>query len=167
LILLPVALGLVIGHLAPARRAGLAKNASRVALVLLLLPLVAVLATSWTTIISLAGNGTLIAMALLVMVGLAVGHLLGGPRNDDRTALALAAASSHPGLALAVITTQAPTQAREATAAVVMYLLVGAILSRPYLAHQRGQYPTYKLSRSGVDRRRHQRAGPDRRAAAT
>ena len=163
LIMLPFVLGMVIGRLAPASSERLARAAGRTAMLIIVVAALVILAGSWKAMISLLGNGTLIAMALLVMIGLAAGHLLGGPRNDDRTSLALAASSSHPGLAMAIVATNAPTQARLAIAAVLLYLLVGLIVTRPYIVHQRGQRPAFKLSRSGVDRRRHHRVGADRR----
>jgi predicted Na+-dependent transporter len=165
LIILPFALGMLVGRLAPARRERLSRAAGRLAMGLLVGVGLVILVGSWKVMVSLLGNGTLIAMALLVMVGLAAGHLLGGPRNDDRTSLALASASSHPGLAIAIVATNAPEQARLATAAVLLYLLIGLVLARPYIVHQRGQQPAFKLSRSGVERRRQHRVGADRRTA--
>ncbi len=52
-------------------------------------------------------------------------HLLGGPDPDDRTALALATASRHPGVALLIPTGNFPNQKLVAPA-MVLYLIVGA-----------------------------------------
>jgi BASS family bile acid:Na+ symporter len=52
--------------------------------------------------ISLVGNGTILALGAFTLAGLAAGHLLGGPNRDDCTVLALATASRHPGVALAI-----------------------------------------------------------------
>jgi BASS family bile acid:Na+ symporter len=41
-----------------------------------------------------------VALALIVLLNFAVGHLLGGPDEDDRTVLAFATASRHSGVAI-------------------------------------------------------------------
>ena len=59
---------------------------------------------------SLIGNGTVIAFAAFVLVGLAVGHVLGGPVPQNRTALAIATASRHPGIALILARANFPAE---------------------------------------------------------
>ena len=49
----------------------------------------------------------------------------------------------------------------------LLYLIVNGIVTRPYIAHMKGLQPSFKLSRSGVDRRRQPRVGPDRRVAVS
>jgi BASS family bile acid:Na+ symporter len=61
-----------------------------------------VLIALFPAIISLVGNGTILAFAAFVVVALAVGHFLGGPDPDERTVLALASASRHPAVAIAI-----------------------------------------------------------------
>ena len=54
---------------------------------------------------SIVREGTLSAIAAIVIIaisGLAAGHFLGGPDEDDRTVLAFATVSRHPGVAMAV-----------------------------------------------------------------
>jgi BASS family bile acid:Na+ symporter len=51
---------------------------------------------------SVIHQGTLTALVVITLIWLAVGHLLGGPDEDDRTVLAFATASRHPGVAMAV-----------------------------------------------------------------
>jgi hypothetical protein len=48
----------------------------------------------WT----LVGNGAVLPIIAFVLVGLVIGHLLGGPTPENRTALAFSTASRHPGL---------------------------------------------------------------------
>lgn len=43
-------------------------------------------------------------LTLFTFAALATGHLLGGPEEDDRTLLAFAAVSRHPGIAIVVAT---------------------------------------------------------------
>jgi BASS family bile acid:Na+ symporter len=51
---------------------------------------------------SVSREGTLTALVVITLIWLTVGHLLGGPDEDDRTGLAFATASRHPGVAMAV-----------------------------------------------------------------
>ena len=99
-------------------------------MVLLVLGLALVLVTVWPAIKVLIGNGTLLAMALVVAVALAAGHLLGGPELGERGALAMAAATRHPGIAIMVAT--AAGGDKRVSAAIVAFLLVGLIVSTPY-----------------------------------
>jgi BASS family bile acid:Na+ symporter len=69
-------------------------------------------------------------MALVVAVALAGGHLLGGPDLNDRGALALVACARHPGVALTIA--EAADADKRVGAAIVMFLLIGLIVSMPY-----------------------------------
>jgi BASS family bile acid:Na+ symporter len=71
-------------------------------------------------------------LAAFVVVGLAAGHLLGGPHPRERTDLALAAASRHPGIALATAQTAFPN-AHGVTALVAIYLIVNIVIGLPYV----------------------------------
>ena len=81
--------------------------------------------------LTLIGNGTLAAIGAFTAVELTVGHLLEGPDPDYRTALALATASRHPGVALLIGTGNFPEQKLVAPA-MVLYVIVGAVASVPY-----------------------------------
>ncbi|HEY4078717.1 MAG TPA: hypothetical protein VGM26_17450 [Rhizomicrobium sp.] len=128
----PLVAGAVVRGLLPdlARRAAgpLAKFAG----LLLILCVLPVMFSAWSLVWSLIGNGALMALAAFVLVGLAVGHFLGGPSEDDRTVLAIATASRHPGMAIAVATASFPEQKLVAPA-VIMYLIVCALVSLPYV----------------------------------
>ena len=56
------------------------------------------------------GPRALGTMALLALVTLAGGHLLGGPVPEDRTALAVASSMRHPGLAMMIAKVELPDQ---------------------------------------------------------
>ena len=81
---------------------------------------------------ALVGNGTLLAIAAFVVVGLAVGHWLGGPDPQSGTALALATAARHPAMALTIATTNFPDQPAVAPA-ILIYLIFGTVIAIPYL----------------------------------
>ena len=80
----------------------------------------------------LVGNGTGLAFATFVAVGLAIGHLLGGPAPANRTSLAISTASRHPGIALALAQANFPAE-KLVLAALLLYLLINAIVSIPYI----------------------------------
>jgi BASS family bile acid:Na+ symporter len=132
-VLVPFALGLLIHHLKPALADRAAPIASKAGIALLVLAVVPVFIKMWSPMMSLVGDGTLLAMVAFVVVGLAVGHFLGGPDPANRSILALATATRHPGVAL-VIATQNFPEAKLVAPAVLLYLLVCTIATLPYVA---------------------------------
>ena len=103
-----------------------------IASIVLALGFLAVLLTAWPSIFALIGTGALAAVATFVLIGLVVGHGLGGPDPHDRTVLALAAATRHPGVALAIGSASFPGQ-KEVLPAILLYLVAGAVLTIPYV----------------------------------
>ncbi|HEU4516295.1 MAG TPA: hypothetical protein VFR77_03240 [Steroidobacteraceae bacterium] len=132
-VLLPVLLGLVVARAAPAFATKAAGPISKVAAVLLLVALLPALWASWDAIAAQMTNFTVLAIVVFVAIGLLVGHLLGGPNADDRTALALATATRHPGVAVAVLHAIGPMD-QGVVPVVVLYLLVGLVAAAPYVA---------------------------------
>jgi bile acid:Na+ symporter, BASS family len=86
--------------------------------------------------VSLVGDGTVLAIAAVVVTGLLAGHWLGGPDPDDRTALAIAASMRHPGVALTIARLNFPEEPL-VPAAVFLFLLVNVIVTLPYGAWRR------------------------------
>jgi BASS family bile acid:Na+ symporter len=131
--LVPLALGMLLRRLWPKVAIRVAPILSMVATAVLLLALVVVLVVGWRAFASLIGDGTLLVFAVFALIGLAVGHVFGGPDPDDQTALALACASRHPGVAIVIGAALFPSQ-RLIAVAVLLSLLVGSIVSIPYTA---------------------------------
>jgi len=129
--LLPLALGIGLARVRPRVANRLAVPVSRAGLVLLVVCAVPILVKFWSDLTSLVGDGTMLAMAAFSAVGLLAGHVLGGPADEERAVLALAAASRHPGIAIALATTNFPDQ-KLVPAAVVLYLLVSAVVCFSY-----------------------------------
>jgi bile acid:Na+ symporter, BASS family len=131
-ILLPLGAGISLRHFlgtsAP-RTAGLIGMVGTVLLLVAILPL---LVFAWQALQVVTGRGALVALALFVIAGLAIGHALGGPNQGDRTALALATASRHPGLAIAIAGANFPSQAKLAAGTVIIYLVLRSLLFIPY-----------------------------------
>jgi BASS family bile acid:Na+ symporter len=131
-VLLPLAAGLALRLLAPPFAISIEPIISRVGLLLLIAGTLPIVAFAGRSIISLLGNGTLLACAAVALLGLAVGHLLGGPVPGDRTVLALATSARHPGVALAIASATFPQQ-KLVPAAILLYMLVNAVLCVPYV----------------------------------
>jgi len=138
-VVIPVGAGIVVRWLAPGLAARLAPKISLGALVLLALAVVMILWSAWPAAWLMVGDGRVLALAVFVVIGLVVGHLLGGPSPEDRTVLALSAAQRHPGMALAIAGALFPQHQKLVTGGIVLYLLVGTILSVPYLIWRRRQ----------------------------
>jgi BASS family bile acid:Na+ symporter len=86
------------------------------------------------TIWSVATLGTISAIIAFTLIGITFGHFLGGPDPNDRTALALATSTRHPGIAIALaVSNIAEAEAVRAVAVVLLYLLVSGIVATPYL----------------------------------
>lgn len=136
-VLVPLAAGLLIASLAPAAAPRLARIASLVGNVAVLIIILPVIFIARNQIGALFGNGGVLAMALTVLAGLAAGHLLGGPDPHRRIALAQAAATRHPGIAGLIVHRNFDDQ--RAMLAVALFLLVGILVSGLYgkWAHKR------------------------------
>lgn len=132
-VLLPLFAGIGIRRLAPRAAAAAAGPISTFAMVLLVLSALPVVIQLWPVMTSLLGDGTLLAMVAVALVALAAGHVLGGPSDEDRTVLALACASRHPGIAVTIAALAAPVE-RLALPAVVLYLLVSSVVGALYVA---------------------------------
>ena len=138
-VLIPFALGLIIRRLIPTFALRASPLVSKAGILLLVVALVPVLITMWPAMVSLIGDGTLVVIVAFVAVGLGVGHLLGGANPDDRTVLALATATRHPGVALVICAGIFPAEKLVAPA-LMLYLLVGAIASAPYVRWRKRQH---------------------------
>lgn len=129
-VLLPLVAGVAIGAIAPAfaqRAAPIVLIIANIGLVVVLVPMLIVLARP---MLAALGNGTLVVIVLTVLAGLVAGHLLGGPVPADRTALALAASTRHPGMAIMIA--GANFHDPHINPAVILFLLVGILVSGIY-----------------------------------
>jgi BASS family bile acid:Na+ symporter len=129
---------MVVRRVTPRIAERMAQPISLVATVLLVASILPILFTAWPAMVSLVGNGTIVALGAFTLAGLIAGHLLGGSDPDDCTVLALATASRHPGVALAIASANFPGQ-KLVAAALLLYLIVSAIVSIPYLIWRRRQ----------------------------
>ncbi len=131
-ILLPLGAGIALRHVLQQSRPRLARSIGMAGTILLLVAILPLLLVAWQALQVVSGKGALLSMALFVIAGLAAGHALGGPKQSDRTALALATASRHPGLAIAIAAANFPAQAKLGAGAIIIYLLLSQVLFIPY-----------------------------------
>jgi BASS family bile acid:Na+ symporter len=145
-VLVPLGLGVAIRTFATTVADRAVPIISKTAMVLLILVLIPILISMAPAMISLVGDGTLLVIAVVVVIGLIVGHLLGGPEPGDRTALAIATASRHPAVAIALFGANVGANPANAggeklvPVAIVMYLLLNLIVSIPYSSWRKRQH---------------------------
>lgn len=132
-IAVPLALGILINRFAP-RFAALARGpVGKTASVTLSVGTLVMLTAAWQGIWGAIGSGTLVAILLMTGFGIGIGHLLGGPDPDNRSALAAATATRHPGVALALGAMANPGEMQNVVGAVLLYMLAGGLFSLPYM----------------------------------
>lgn len=130
-ILLPLAAGLLIRRFAPSFASRALKATDAAATWLLLIAIVPVFIISWPTVRELLGNGTLLAMLVTCLAGLAIGHYVGGPEHETRVVLALATAMRHPAVAITIGQAAFPDN-EMIRSAVLLAILVVAAATMPY-----------------------------------
>lgn len=131
-VLVPAVAGLVVAEIAPdfaERLAGPFSIAGSLALALIL---VLILYAQGGQIVSLVGDGAIVAIVLTTVAGLVAGHLLGGPDQVGKTSLALAATTRHPGIALMIA--NANFTDKRVGLAVMLYLLASVVVGSLYQA---------------------------------
>jgi BASS family bile acid:Na+ symporter len=130
-VLLPLAAGLVTRHCWPRLAERMAPWVSRIGTIVLVASLVPMLIGAWPAMVPLWGQGALLASVALAVVAVAAGHLLGGSEPSARATLAIASAMRHPGVALALVASNAIEESR-GVAVVLLYLIVGTVLTTLY-----------------------------------
>jgi bile acid:Na+ symporter, BASS family len=131
-ILAPLAAGMLVRSLAPELARKARPPLSKISLVLLLSAAAVPLSALLPGMAEMLGDGTLLAIVVFVMAGTAIGHFLGGPDRADRSTLALATASRHPGVAMAIAGANYPAQRKSIAAAILLYFVVKAVVLLPY-----------------------------------
>jgi len=135
-IILPLAAGIGVRMLLPNAAARFAGLIVMIGNLLVLVVALLIVGSRRDAIFALIGDGTLLAIAVFVVAGLAAGHWLGGPDPQERVVLGLSTASRHPGVALTLATFNFPNE-HGVAAAIMLYLLVNIMVSMPYVLWQR------------------------------
>ena len=101
----------------------------RIGSLLLLIGLAGLVLINLGDMVSLVGGGTIVAIVAFFVLGMAVGHALGGPKPAERAVLALASAARQ---ALAILTANLSDH-KEALAAILLSVVLSMIVPIPYL----------------------------------
>jgi BASS family bile acid:Na+ symporter len=129
-VLLPLAIGLAIRAMAPGFAGKTWSIVYKISMLLVVLAFLPVVIKVWPAVSQLVGNGTMAVMAVVTVVCMAAGHLLGGPELRDRATLAIASSVRHPGIAMSIAAIHF-TDPR-VSAAILLFMLVGLVVSIPY-----------------------------------
>lgn len=135
-VIVPLLLGIIVRTYLPRTASRIARPLSLAATALLVIAALPALFSAWSAIWAMVGNGVVVVLAAFTLIGMAVGHLLGGPDEEDRTVLALATGTRHPGVAIAIASLNFPDE-KAALAVVIYHLVIGAIVSLPYVNWRR------------------------------
>jgi BASS family bile acid:Na+ symporter len=132
--LLPIGLGIVVRHFVPEGAERVAPGITRLGALLLVVFLM-LAGVGLVSSVMRAGPQLLVASAVVTMLAITAGHLLGGPYGETRTALAIGSAARNPGLALVVATVNSAPP--DVGYAILAYLLASALTLVPYVAWRR------------------------------
>jgi len=125
-LLFPLSAGVALRTFAPELSKRWIKPIAVISTVLLIGSVLPVLFVSAREILSLIGDGTILAFSVFVLAGLAIGYWLGGPDPADRRVLSLATSARHPGIALALAHANFPSQKLDMSA-MALYLVINAV----------------------------------------
>jgi BASS family bile acid:Na+ symporter len=140
-ILLPVAVGFFGRRLSAETTARAVTLLTIGATVILGLVLLALVLLSRPALRSIVGNGTIPSIVLLAVAGLGIGHVCGGPARKNRRVLAMATATRHPALAIALASAASPADQRVGGVVIAFAVLVAAVAAIPYLPLSRFTLP--------------------------
>jgi bile acid:Na+ symporter, BASS family len=129
-VLVPLFLGLAIHRWFPAAEKA-AGHLITLAGLLLVVGAVLLLYAVWPVTRTFLGNGVALMLAGVVVIGLCVGHLLGGPVPGERTTLAIATAQRHPAVALTIASAISSSKKPE-LALILLYVVIATIVIIPY-----------------------------------
>jgi BASS family bile acid:Na+ symporter len=135
-VLIPLSAGILFRKVASTAAERIAGPLARIAGVVLLIGVLCLFAFTLPKTWALMGNGTLIALIAFAIVGLAVGHLFGGPGLEERDYACTLNRVSPSCTRACNCRVNIPEEPR-VISAVVLYILVSALLTIPYVAWQR------------------------------
>lgn len=136
--ILPLSLGMVVRRRWPAWAAGQTGFFDRLANVLLLILVVAVLLTTGQLLIPFLRRNLLALafMTAMVLVSMVIGFVLAGRDREDQTTTALVTSMRNPGLALLFAATYGST-IEGLKLAILVYLLVTVLVHIPFMRWRR------------------------------
>jgi BASS family bile acid:Na+ symporter len=129
---MPLVLGLIAHRLFGEHVTRYSNVVARLSSILLLVCVATLLIGLAPALWAVMGNGTLVAMIAMILAGLTAGYVLAGDAPELKTALALASAARHPGIAISIATTNFAGE-KLAPAAIILFTILNALISIPYL----------------------------------
>lgn len=130
---LPLLAGMAVRRLFPKFAAWAGGRVVGLAGMALTLTALVLMAAHWHAVLEVRWQG-IAALATLILIALAIGHLTGGPEEEDRTALAVACATRHIGIAVVVATAMPGVR----TAVVIsVYIAISVAVTLPYMRWRR------------------------------
>ena len=127
-VVLPLGLGIGISRFFPRTAPRLAAIFDRLGSVVLLFGAVVLLGLHGPKMLMVIGEGTVLIILLVIVLGLLFGELLGGPDRGIRGALASATVSRHPAIALLLASGAFPQLQPTLIGTVLLYLLTSLLL---------------------------------------
>jgi len=127
--LVPLVIGMIVKAAFGGRAARIGDVSAMIGTTLLVLIVALLVWLQRESIFPLVGP-SLPAITLFVGGSLLIGHVIGGPDPGERTALAVAAVSRHPGLAILIATTSLSRTAL--VPPILVIVIVSAIVAVPY-----------------------------------
>jgi BASS family bile acid:Na+ symporter len=147
-VLLPITVGMVIRRIAPAFSERIAGLLGTIGLVLLIAAFLPLFGGFFPMIWALIGNGAVLAFLAFALVGVVVGHWLGGAEPDDRVVLAITTSTRQPAIAMALVgASVVNSDMNIATSAIMLYALSSAAVALPYLAWLTGTEKALKAGK--------------------
>jgi predicted Na+-dependent transporter len=130
---LPLAVGMLVRWFFPTFAQQVGDRLMAIAGLVLTVCALALLILHWDVLLEAGWPGVL-TLATLIVLALAIGHGLGGPAEEDRTALAIACSTRHLGIAVLVA---ASLPGPRTAVIIAVYILTSAVISIPYLRWRR------------------------------
>ena len=130
---LPLLAGMAVRWLFPQFAAWVGGRLVGLAGLFLALTALVLLAVNWHIVLEVQWQGVA-ALAVLILMALVIGHLVGGPKDEDRTALAVACATRHIGVAVVVATSLPGVRV---AVVISVYIAISIAITLPYTRWRR------------------------------
>jgi BASS family bile acid:Na+ symporter len=135
LALIPLIVGMMVRFAAPKISEKAGPAILKISNIVLSVAILGVLIVSLPVIWEVTSVWVVIPFLIFNAIALAIGHLMGGPEDENSVVLAFSTASRHPAIALTVATAAFPGQSF--TAAIMLCMVANAIVSAIYLRLRR------------------------------
>lgn len=130
---LPLLAGMAVRRFIPKFAAWTGGRVVGLAGLAMTLAAVVLLAVNWHVVLEVRWPG-IAALALLILIALVIGHLVGGPKEENRSALAVACATRHIGVAVVVATSLPGVRM---AVVISIYIAISVAITLPYTRWRR------------------------------